>query len=203
MSGIKIRCFRKTKNREAEPITESLITSESVAAARGKRFLDDPEQGAYYQVIRRSLRVPHKSENVTPGSWILVTDQKLGLKKTPLKVLNYKIEIKRDGVWATMDTEEYRERTGYFLTARGVTINVTYKHPATAPVEKWLIFQDSEVYVGTANPFKYKLPALGVSARVRIKGTFYIDYYTGNVEIEQTSGQIILAETNNIYFEFY
>ena len=107
---VRVRCYRKTKNREAPPLNNVLIPDMLAAVERGKRFLDDPEEGGYYFCVFRSLKIPHR-EGVAPGKWITVTDRKLGLKQTPLKILSYKLTIGADGqIWGNAETIEYQER---------------------------------------------------------------------------------------------
>jgi len=111
--SIIIRCIRDDGLKEAPSINDSLIISESMAVARGKRFLDDPDQGAYYLTKKRNLRVPHKisggeaSDHIEPGTWITVTDSHLGLSNQKLKVTLYNISITPDAVWTPMETEQY------------------------------------------------------------------------------------------------
>ncbi len=108
--AIRVRCFRNKKDREADPISDSLISANDIAVARGKRFLDDPEQGAYYHTVRRSLKIPHKGGGVVPGAWIRITDTKTGLNGLLLKVISYKLSVSRSSLWAVIETEEYKER---------------------------------------------------------------------------------------------
>lgn len=107
--AIIVKCQRSTGDREGPSINDSLITSNPVAVLRGKRWLDDPSQGAYYLVKKRSLKVPHKGTSILPGTWITVTDGKLGLNSKKLKVKSYNIAITPKGVWATVETEQYEE----------------------------------------------------------------------------------------------
>jgi len=80
-----------------------------MARARCKRFLDDPDQGAYYLTKQRTLRVPHKGSTVIPSTWITVTDSHLGLTNTKLKVKSYTISITPASVWASATPETYEE----------------------------------------------------------------------------------------------
>jgi hypothetical protein len=109
--SIIIRCIRGDGTNEAEPISDSLIITERMAVLRGKRFLDDPDQGGYYEVKKRTLKTIHKGPDIVKGSWISVTDSSLGLSATQLKVTGIAIDISRsDGVWASIETEQYIER---------------------------------------------------------------------------------------------
>ena len=111
--SIIIKCIRDDGTKEGVPINDSLIISESMAVARGKRYLDDPDQGAYYLTKKRSLRVPHKisggeaTDHIEPRTWVTVTDSHLGLNNQKLKVTSYNISITPKAVWATMETEQY------------------------------------------------------------------------------------------------
>ena len=105
---VLVKCVRSAGNSEAPDITNNLITSDSMAKARGKRFLDDPNQGKYYLTKRRTIRVPHKGE-ITPGNWVTVTSKHLNLSNVLLKVVNYSFTITHEGVWGVIDTEQYVE----------------------------------------------------------------------------------------------
>ena len=113
--SIIIKCIRGSGDKEAEPITDSLIVTENMAVLRGKRFLDDPSQGSYYNTVKRTLKAPHlvsgetSSGHVEPRSWISVTDGHLGLSSTKLKIKAYTITIEPDGIWGAIEAEEYRE----------------------------------------------------------------------------------------------
>lgn len=102
--AITIKCKRGTGDREASSISNSLISSESMAVAVGKRFLDDN----YYVKMVRTMRVPHKNANVVPESWVTVTDGHLGLTNQLLKVIGYTIEITPNFVGAIIETEQYK-----------------------------------------------------------------------------------------------
>ena len=107
--AIIVRCVRGTGDREGPSINDALITSNGDAVLRGKRWLDDPSQGAYYLVKKRTLKVPHKGSHILPRTWITVTDGKLGLSSQLLKVKSYAISITPKGVWANIETEQYQE----------------------------------------------------------------------------------------------
>lgn len=109
--AIQVLCQRGRKDKEAPSINNSLISTENQATRRGKKFLDDPEEGAYYKVIRRTFKVPHKNNNIFPGTWVTVTSQKLGLASVQLRVKSYKISITPDAVWGTLETEQFLEPT--------------------------------------------------------------------------------------------
>lgn len=114
MANIVVKCIRGAGDQEADIISDSLIVTQNMAVLRGKRFLDDPKQGAYNNTFRRSLTVPHKvsgenAENdISPGKWVSVSDNSLGLNNTLLKVTGYTIKINPTGVWGSMETEEYK-----------------------------------------------------------------------------------------------
>ena len=106
--GISVKIIRGNGDREAPSIEDDMITTDSMAVSRATRFLDDPNQGAYYSTVKRQLRTTHKSALVYPSKWIEVSDSHLGLDNKKLKVLSYSITVdKENGVWAVMDTEEY------------------------------------------------------------------------------------------------
>ncbi len=107
MKAVTVKCHRGDGNVTAPDINDALIVTESMAVTRGKRFLDDPNQGGYYSAVKRRLKVPHKSPDVVPGSWITVTDSKLGLLDTALKVLAVSVTITKSSVWAEVEAESY------------------------------------------------------------------------------------------------
>lgn len=103
--GISIKVKKGLGDKEDEPINDSFITTERMAVLRGKRHLDE----TYYLIKKRTLRVPHKNPNIKPGCWIKATESRLGLNKTPLKVVDFRISIQPNEVWATLETEQYVE----------------------------------------------------------------------------------------------
>ena len=105
--SIQVLCKRSTGDREGPSINDALIVTQHDAVMRGKRWLDDPSQGAYYLTKERSLRVPHKGSTIIPRTWITVTDGKLGLSAQKLKVKGYTISITDTSVWGTIKTEQY------------------------------------------------------------------------------------------------
>jgi len=110
--AIKVKCKRGSGDREAQDISDALLITDYMATLRCKRFLDDPEQGGYYRTTKRSLRVPHSPSGVVmPGRWVTITDGHLGLSDTQVKVKSCTIELTKDSVFATMETEEYDEFT--------------------------------------------------------------------------------------------
>jgi len=109
-SKISVQCVRGVGDRPSPEINDSMITTENMAVKRGKRYLDDPDQGGYYVVNKRTLKIPHKSNEVLPTKWITLNDSHLGLMGNSVKVKEYTIEITPTSVWATVATEQYRER---------------------------------------------------------------------------------------------
>jgi hypothetical protein len=104
-TAIIVKCERGLGDKEGPSISDALITSEPVAVNRGKHWLDD--DGGYYTVKKRTVKVPHKSARVLPRTWVSLTDSHLGLKNTVAKVKSYTINITRSSIWATMETEGY------------------------------------------------------------------------------------------------
>jgi len=109
--SIIVRCVRGDGSCEGPSINDALIVTENDAAKRGKRWLDDPAQGAYYLTKKRTLKVPHKGPMIIPRTWITVSDGKIGLNNQKLKVKGYTISITQKSVWATVETEQYEEFT--------------------------------------------------------------------------------------------
>jgi len=104
--SIKIRCYRATKTNPGETIEEPLIVSQEMAELRGKRYLDDPEQGNYYGVRVHSLKLPYKS-GVYPGKFISVTSKKLGLTGKILRVRSARITGTAAQLWLDVEAEEF------------------------------------------------------------------------------------------------
>jgi len=104
--AIIVRCKRGAGDREAEPISSGLISTETMAAARGKRFLDDPAQGGYYTVLVRGLQVPHKAANVKPGQFVKIKSWRYDIDQT-VRVRSARLSGTPDSVWANIETEEY------------------------------------------------------------------------------------------------
>jgi len=116
--AIIVKCKRGSGDREASEISDPLIVTNYMAALRGKRFLDDPDLGAYYRTVQRTLSVPHTpAGDVLPGKWVSVTDGHLGLSGSLLKIKNYTINITPTSVFAQVETEEYSEFTPLSLEA--------------------------------------------------------------------------------------
>lgn len=113
--SIIVRCTRGAADKEAEPISDALISNRRVAALRGKRFLDDPDQGGYYVTKERRLSVPHRvsgetSDNhVAPGEWVTVTNSHLDLYGASLRVRSYELTIEPGKIKAVMETQEFIE----------------------------------------------------------------------------------------------
>jgi hypothetical protein len=104
---ITVRVFRDTGDREAPNIVDEMINTESMAIARGTRFLNDPSQGAYYRSVLRTFRTIHLGGQIVPGKWVLINDDRLGLKDKKVKILSYDLEIQKDGVFVSVSTTEY------------------------------------------------------------------------------------------------
>lgn len=111
MSSVIVRCIRGLGDKEAQPISDPLITSESCAVRRGKRFLDDPSQGGYYLSRQNSIRVPHRLFTDVVGKWIEFLDMTEG-EMVSSKVLSYEIEITPQSVFASVATERYEDVNG-------------------------------------------------------------------------------------------
>ncbi len=107
MKAVSVLCHRGNGNVHAPDINDALIVTESMAVIRGKRFLDDPTQGGYYQGVERSIRIPHTSPDVVPGAWVTITDSHLGLLSVDLKVKSVSIVIRKSSVWADIVVESY------------------------------------------------------------------------------------------------
>ena len=121
--AIIVKCRRGSGGREATEISDPLLVTNYMAALRGKRFLDDPGEGAYYKTIQRTLRVPHTpAGDVLPGRWITVTDGHLGLDAEDMKVTGYDINITPTSIFATVRTESYSEFETLSLEAATTTV---------------------------------------------------------------------------------
>ena len=121
--AIIVKCKRGSGDREASEISDPLIVTNYMAALRGKRFLDDPDEGAYYRTVRRTLSVPHTpAGDVLPGKWISVTDGHLGMSNKLLKVTGYTINISPTSIFAQVDAEDYSEFNPLSMEAATTTV---------------------------------------------------------------------------------
>lgn len=109
-SQVSVKCVRGRGDRIAPPISDSMLTTQTMAIKRGKRYLDDPSLGGYYVVVKRNIKTVHKSADVLPGTWITLTDSHLHLNSQKVKVKEYSIELTPNSVWVNMSTEQYKER---------------------------------------------------------------------------------------------
>lgn len=103
---ILIKCVRGDADREAPQISDALITNNTMAASRGKRFLDDPDLGGYYRTIEYQFQVPHKTQ-LSYGDWITITCAALGLSAAPLKIKSITISGSNGAVWDNITAERY------------------------------------------------------------------------------------------------
>lgn len=101
------RTYRAAGDVSADDISDPMIISKVMATARGKRFLDDPDQGGYYLTRVYTQKVPHKSADAIPGRWITETVSKLGLSAVKHKIKSYRIVGSPAGAWAEMEVESY------------------------------------------------------------------------------------------------
>ena len=106
---ITIKCIRDAGDKEAEPITDSMITTEPLAVACGTPFLDDPDQGGYSRGVQHTLRVPHKSNAVVPGTWVTIDCPRLNLYEQIAKVLSYTITFDGSSFYGNMTVERYEK----------------------------------------------------------------------------------------------
>ena len=104
---ITVKCIRDAGDKEADPITDALITTEAAAVARGKRFLDDPAQGGYYQTRRYSMTVPHRGPSIIPGSWVAIDAPAAGINNVAMKIIDYTLSITDRSVAAKITVERY------------------------------------------------------------------------------------------------
>jgi hypothetical protein len=74
-AAVDVICQRGAGDKEAPDITDNLLTTEAVAVARGRAFLD--ENGYYVEHVR--LRVPHTDGLKQDGPTVRVADYKLGI----------------------------------------------------------------------------------------------------------------------------
>jgi hypothetical protein len=89
---IVVKCKRGVGDKEADSLNAPLCINETLAMQRGKRFLDDPEQGGYYTTITRNIKTPHKTV-IKPGVFVNIKNFRLGIQSAVAKCISYKIEI--------------------------------------------------------------------------------------------------------------
>lgn len=104
--AIIVKCRRGSATRSGADIRDSLISTRTMASARGKRFLDDPDQGGYYVCRRYTLRVPIKA-HLVPGDWITVTCARLGLSAAKMRVMGSSISGGRNEKWAALEVATF------------------------------------------------------------------------------------------------
>ena len=109
---IELRFYRGKGDREAPQIVEQLIVNGSMARVRAKKFLDDPSEGAYYHVRERTFQIPHY-EDVLPNTWITVTDSKLGLNRTAMKVISVQTQVGPSSVFDTVICQQFIDPETY------------------------------------------------------------------------------------------
>lgn len=105
--GITVKCYRDNGDKEGGSISAPLCTSEKLAKMRGKRYLDDPEQGNYYQTTKRRFSLPHKVMLKTED---FVTIQSQRLDKNSVmsyKCLSYTLVITKNSVTASGEFISY------------------------------------------------------------------------------------------------
>jgi len=107
MQPVLVKCVRGYGDKEGEEISNSLIVTESMAVSRGKRYLDDPSQGGYYQVKTRTFKVPHKGSVVVPGTWVSISNGDLNLSDTPVRVKSYSLTLTPNSIFGSLVTEEF------------------------------------------------------------------------------------------------
>jgi hypothetical protein len=93
--------------KEAPSIVDPLIVTASMARVRAQRFLEDPNQGAYYNVKERTLAIPYRSTAILPGTWVKVYDSRLGLNGKLLRVASVSVLIERDGLTSNIVCQEF------------------------------------------------------------------------------------------------
>lgn len=103
---IEVQVYKGAGDKEAPPISDPLIITESMATIRGRRALEDPTILGYFQTFERTLRVPHH-EDVIPGAWIRVTDSKLGLSRQAVKVVSVSTSIEPAAVFDEIVVHQY------------------------------------------------------------------------------------------------
>lgn len=105
------RYFYPPGTTSADDITDPMIVSQAMATSRGKRFLDDGNQGGFYLRRAYSQKVPHKTHLAVPGKWVSETVSKLGISAQKLKIKSYRIVGSPAGAWAEMEIESYHAHT--------------------------------------------------------------------------------------------
>jgi len=104
MSGITVRCIRDNGDKDGGTIASQLCTSKALATVRGKRHLDDPEQGNYYSTVKRKYQIPHKVM-LMPEEFVLIDSARVdgGL----FKCLSYELMITPNSVLASGEFIRY------------------------------------------------------------------------------------------------
>ena len=100
-----VKCKRGVGDKEADSINAPLCINQALATQRGKRFLDDPNQGGYYTTITRNIKTAHKTV-ITPGVFVNIKNFRLGIEAVA-KCTAYTIEITPSSVLGSGVYQEF------------------------------------------------------------------------------------------------
>jgi hypothetical protein len=102
--SIKIRCKRDNGDKGGGSISAPLCISKKLAKIRGKRYLDDPNEGNYFDTVLRNYVVPHK-KMLKPGDFICIESNRV--KGGIFKVLSYELNITKSEILGTIEAIRY------------------------------------------------------------------------------------------------
>lgn len=103
--AILVKCKRGSADKAAPSISDTMIISNTMAVARGKRVIDDN----YFLIKKYSLQVPVKSLDIVPSEWVRFSVSKLNLNNVLAKVKSYSISGSKSGLLANIEVEIYEE----------------------------------------------------------------------------------------------
>ena len=104
---LAVTVSRMGGDRIAPQIQSNLISTNEIAEMRGNRFLDDPDQGAFYMTISRNISVPHK-EGVATARFASVSCPSLfGNDPRIFRINSYSVTWTKEGSKANAEIIEY------------------------------------------------------------------------------------------------
>lgn len=99
--AIRIRCKRGSGVNQGPDISSPLISTQAMAEARGKRYLDDPALGGYYPTKTYEEKVPHK-RFFKKGDIVTFSASKLDISNKKMRVSSYKLSGNDREMWGTI-----------------------------------------------------------------------------------------------------
>ncbi len=102
--SIKLRCIRDDGDKDGGSISAPLCTNKTLAKIRGKRYLDDPEQGNYFDTEHKGFNLRFK-QMLKPGDMIYVDSERSG--GGLYKCLSFGVTITPDSITSSGEFIRY------------------------------------------------------------------------------------------------